>query len=140
MDHTVCRKMILDFCERNVLGLGDVFQDHYMLWFFVSGSYWNMHDSSPVKMQSKKLVLSRWGLGVMWVCLGRTMRRSSSPVSLLGGFGASSPYLCLIHRHHCESQSTVSYHHRTDIWDSLQFERLREARFLDHPEDPHTHP
>jgi hypothetical protein len=40
------------------LGLDDDFEVHCVFCRFVSGSYWNIHDSYPVTMLSRKLVLS----------------------------------------------------------------------------------
>lgn len=50
--------LILVFCKRNILGFDDDFEVHCMFWHFISGSYWNTHNSSPVRVQSRKLGLS----------------------------------------------------------------------------------
>jgi hypothetical protein len=91
---------------------------------------------------------SGWSLGMMWVsvasahpwdCVGRTFCRSFSSVNLHGGFDESSPYWCLIHpTSFWESiDDLVSpFHGRLRLY--LHFERSKDARFLDHPEDPHA--
>jgi hypothetical protein len=55
-----------------------------------------------IKVQSRKLELSGWCLGIVsiasarpWVLVGRTLRRSSS-LNLRGGYDKSSPYWYLI--------------------------------------------
>jgi hypothetical protein len=46
--------MRADFC------LSDANVFHYMLWHFISGSYWKHHDSSPITLSKKLFPLANW--------------------------------------------------------------------------------
>jgi hypothetical protein len=48
----------LGLLQTKLLGLGDDSEVHCMLCRLINGSYRNTHDSSPVKMQPRKLGLS----------------------------------------------------------------------------------
>jgi hypothetical protein len=132
--------LILAFCERNFWAL--VMTLRSIAWSFVSRSYRNTHDSSPFTVQSRKfefLDKSGWRLGMMWVCVGRSLRWSSPSANLHGGFDESPPYWCLIHP--ASFRGPVDdlmspFHGHLPFY--LQFERLRDARGLDHPENPHS--
>jgi hypothetical protein len=63
MDHALFVKTCdhgfdLGLLQTKFLGLDDDFEIHCMPWRFVSWSYWNTRDSSPVTVQLRKLGFS----------------------------------------------------------------------------------
>jgi hypothetical protein len=71
--------------------------------------------------------------------MGRTLHRSSSSVNLHGGFDESSPYWCSLHPTSFWEPIDVlvsPFHRHLQLW--LHFERMKDARFLDLPDDPHV--
>jgi hypothetical protein len=138
--------------QRKLYGPWWLLEVHCMFRRFVSG-----HIEIPMthpQLQCNQenwdcLEKSGWNLGMRWFpvafahpwdCVRRTLRRSSSSVNLHGGFEKSSPYWCLIHStSFSESIDDLmsSFHGHLRLW--LHFEKLKDARFLDNPEDPHAH-
>jgi hypothetical protein len=143
--------LILDFCKRNFLGLGDDFEVHCMLWHFISGSYWNTHDSSPVTMQSKKLGLS-WQVRMKsWNDV--SLHCFCSSVRLCGMNFAQILLLCksswriwwvisLLMFNSSDIILIVNQHNLVTTSQTFAivsaFREVEGPCFLDHPEDPHS--
>jgi hypothetical protein len=130
--------------QRNAFsGLNDDFEVHFMLWGFVSVSYWNTHDSSPVKIQPKNWdYLDKSGRSLRTMsprCFCLSVRLYGTNLTQIFLFPKSSRRIwwivsLLMFSHRLHSESHFHWHLRLRI----HFERLKDTRSLDHPEDPHA--
>jgi hypothetical protein len=153
---TLIHESFKKFSKRVSKGLKTVFCSA-VTFSSISSTSWNLFPSRTVFVLGKRkcsqenvdhIDTSEWSLVMTWgsvasarswVYAGRTLRRPSSSVNLHGGFEESSPY--------CRSIHSPSFWEAIDGLMSqflgylrlcLHYQRLKDSRFLDHPEDPHA--
>ena len=88
--------LILICCKWNSFSHGDDFILQSMLWFFVSWTLWNTHDSSPVMLQLR-MCGQIWKKFLQvpthpWVFVEQTLHRSSSFQILVKKWTSCLPY------------------------------------------------
>jgi hypothetical protein len=120
-------------------------------FFILPSAFWNLFFWGQFSLQEREKSIKKTGIvltsvdeALAWrksplLLPGRTLRRSAPSVNLHGAFDESSPYWRLIHP--------------TSFWEPidglvspfhghlrlcLHFERLKDARFWEHSEDPNA--